>query len=105
MQPLVRKDVVELARSLRSLGLKELAITTNGVAPRSKLIDLVEAGVTHFNVSLDTLRPDRFASISRRPAKMLSTVLGSVDTLFDMGCVKWWLGVRGERGAGADNVI
>jgi cyclic pyranopterin phosphate synthase len=85
MQPLVRKDLVELARSLRGLGLKELAITTNGVAPRSKLIDLVDAGVTHFNVSLDTLLPDRFAAISRRPAKMLSTVLGTIDQLFESG--------------------
>jgi GTP 3',8-cyclase len=74
--------VVELTRALRALpGLEELAVTTNGVSPWSKLSALVEAGMTGFNISLDTLRPERFASISRRPAKYLGTVQGNVERL------------------------
>ncbi len=74
--------MVELTRALKALpGLEELAVTTNGVSPWPKLAALVGAGMTHFNVSLDTLQAERFASISRRPAKYLGTVLGNVERL------------------------
>ena len=54
--------------------------------PGAKLTELLEAGgLTHFNVSLDTLKPERFARISRRPAKLLQTVLGTIDRLLDAG--------------------
>jgi GTP 3',8-cyclase len=84
-QPLVRKDVVPLAKALHNLRLKELAITSNGVAPTSKFRDLVEAGVTHFNISLDTLRPERYAQITRRPAKTIDAVWASIETLLQQG--------------------
>ena len=80
-EPLVRKDLVSLTRSLKALGLTELAVTTNGVAPASKYADLVAAGMTHFNISLDTLQPARFASISRRPAKYLEAVQANLAQL------------------------
>ena len=74
-----------LARSLRRLGLRELGITTNGVATINKLVDLVDAGVTHFNVSLDTLQHKRYSEISRRPAKTLDMVMASIDKLLSCG--------------------
>ncbi len=80
-EPLLRKDIVPLTKSLKALGLTELAVTTNAVSPGSKLEDLVAAGMTHFNVSLDTLQPARFAAISRRPAKYLELVLGNLTRL------------------------
>lgn len=82
-EPMVRKDIALLTRSLRALGIQELAITTNGVAPRNRYEELVAAGMTHFNVSLDTLQFDRFAAISRRPGRFLETVLGNVALLAD----------------------
>jgi GTP 3',8-cyclase len=83
LQPLVRKDIEWLTRALRGLGVRELAVTTNGVSPWPRYQQLVDAGMTHFNVSLDTLRPDRFARVTRRPAKLLDTVLNTIDRLLE----------------------
>ncbi len=68
-EPLVRRDVMTLFRSLGARlgegGLKELVVTTNGTQ-LTKLADgLHAAGVRRINVSLDTLDPDKFARITR----------------------------------------
>lgn len=52
--------------SLKSRGLKELCITSNGLALRTKLDAMLEAGLTGVNLSLDTLDPTRFEMLTRR---------------------------------------
>lgn len=64
-EPLVRTDVVELFRGLGKLGLKRIALSTNGVMLRSHIDELHRAGVNHLNVSLDSMDPARFAEITR----------------------------------------
>jgi molybdenum cofactor biosynthesis protein A len=66
-EPLIRKDITSLVARLRALpGIETIAVTTNGLLLSEKLAGLQEAGVDLFNISLDTLRRDRFAEISRR---------------------------------------
>lgn len=68
-EPTVRKDFVRLVQQighLRTLGLKELCLTTNGISLIRKLDDLVAAGVTGINLSLDTLDPFQFTLMTRR---------------------------------------
>ncbi len=67
-EPLVRRGVVDLVRSLaRHLGngLDELTMTTNGSQLGRFAGELAAAGMRRINVSLDTLDPDRFARITR----------------------------------------
>ncbi len=68
-EPLVRRDVLRLFRSLGSRigdgGLKELTVTTNGTQLSKLASGLAEAGVRRVNVSLDTLDPVRFSQITR----------------------------------------
>jgi GTP 3',8-cyclase len=68
-EPLVRRGVPELARSIgRHLGgggLDELTLTTNGTHLGKHAVHLADAGVRRINVSLDTLDPDRFRRITR----------------------------------------
>jgi cyclic pyranopterin phosphate synthase len=67
-EPLVRRDVMTLFRSLGARlgnGLDELTLTTNGTLLARHAAALVEAGVRRVNVSLDTLDPERFAAITR----------------------------------------
>ena len=68
-EPLVRRDVMTLFRSLGARlgegGLQELVVTTNGTQLAKLAGGLHEAGVRRINVSLDTLDPDKFASITR----------------------------------------
>ncbi len=65
-EPLVRGGIVEICRRLRPLpGLKELCLTTNGSLLPQLAQPLRDAGVDRLNISLDTLRPDRFRDITR----------------------------------------
>ncbi len=66
-EPLVRRGVVDLIRGITSIGgVKDLSLTTNGVLLKEYAGDLLQAGLRRINVSLDTLRPERFAYITRR---------------------------------------
>ena len=65
-EPLVRQGIVELCRQLRTIpGLQELCLTTNGALLPQLAAPLWEAGLDRLNISLDTLRPDRFAEMTR----------------------------------------
>ena len=77
-EPLVRRGVVELCRQLRAIpGLEELCLTTNGSLLPDLARPLREAGVDRLNISLDTLRPERFAEMTRRGR--LSDVLAGIE--------------------------
>lgn len=65
-EPLVRPGLPGLcARLARLPGVEELALTTNGLLLEEYAPALKEAGVARVNVSLDTLRPDRFREMTR----------------------------------------
>ena len=84
-EPTVRKDIVPLMQrigELRSKGLKELAITTNGISLHRKLDAMVEAGLTGVNLSLDTLDPFQFQIMTRR--KGFEAVMKSIDRILEM---------------------
>ncbi|MBS0602273.1 GTP 3',8-cyclase MoaA [Plasticicumulans sp.] len=65
-EPLVRRDVMTLVRELGALAqLRELVITTNGSQLERYAAELKAAGVRRLNISLDSLRPERFRRITR----------------------------------------
>jgi GTP 3',8-cyclase len=68
-EPLVRKNILwlfqALARHLETGALEELTLTTNGSQLPKYAADLAALGVKRINVSLDTLKPDRFKAITR----------------------------------------
>ena len=65
-EPLVRRGIVELCRMVKEIpGVKELCLTTNGSLLGPLALPLREAGVDRLNISVDTLRPDRFRTITR----------------------------------------
>ncbi|KAI6866962.1 molybdenum cofactor biosynthesis prote [Hortaea werneckii] len=84
-EPTVRKDIVPLMQqigSLRSNGLRELALTTNGISLHRKLDAMVEAGLTGVNISLDTLDPFQFQLLTRRQG--FDAVMKSINRVQDM---------------------
>lgn len=65
-EPLVRRNVLELFQQLGGQpGLRDLTLTTNGTQLRRHAKALKQAGVTRINISLDSLRPERFKAITR----------------------------------------
>src|SRR5262249_54877579 len=60
-EPLVRKDLHLLVRRLSAIpGLDDITLTTNGALLAEQAQALYEAGLRRINVSIDTLKPDRF---------------------------------------------
>lgn len=67
-EPLVRKNVPELVARLNGVpGIREVTITTNGILLPREADALRAAGLRRVNISMDTLRPERFVEIARRP--------------------------------------
>ncbi|MGF7005113.1 GTP 3',8-cyclase MoaA [Aminobacter sp. BE322] len=68
-EPLVRKNIMhlirQLSRHLESGALEELTLTTNGSQLSRFASELAECGVRRINVSLDTLDPDKFHTVTR----------------------------------------
>ncbi|KAF2124683.1 hypothetical protein P153DRAFT_370600 [Dothidotthia symphoricarpi CBS 119687] len=84
-EPTIRRDIVPLMQqigSLRAQGLRELALTTNGIALHRKLDAMVEAGLTGVNLSLDTLDPFQFQIMTRRNG--FDAVVKSIDRILEM---------------------
>jgi len=80
-EPLVRRGIMtlvtSLSRHLASGALKELTLTTNGSQLEKYAVALKDNGVERINVSLDTLDPDKFRSITRWGD--LGKVLAGID--------------------------
>ncbi|KAK7742118.1 hypothetical protein SLS53_004704 [Cytospora paraplurivora] len=84
-EPTVRPDILPLMRQLGDLrphGLRELCITTNGIALHRKLDAMVESGLTGVNLSLDTLDPWQFQIMTRR--KGFEAVQRSIARIHDL---------------------
>jgi cyclic pyranopterin phosphate synthase len=77
-EPLLRKDLVEIVSELSQIPtIRQIGITTNGITLKRQLQDLLEAGLTHANISLDTLHSEKFLTLTRRPG--LDKVLEAIE--------------------------
>lgn len=85
-EPLVRKDIMPFFESVYTLKLKygfETALTTNGTLLKEKLQKLKEYGLDKLNISLDTLKPERFKLITGKDK--LNEVLSSISKAAELG--------------------
>lgn len=93
-EPTLRHDLLEIVRGLQTLQPHSIGITTNGIAlgggggagstGGDKLRALHEAGLTSINISLDTLKADKFATLTRRPASYLQRVWNCLETAVEL---------------------
>lgn len=65
-EPLLYKELPELVKSVKSEGIYNLKITTNGLLLEGLAVKLKDAGITELNVSLDAFDEDIFYKMSRR---------------------------------------
>src|SRR5204862_5342199 len=83
-EPLVRKDLPRLVEKLLVIpGIRDLALTTNGVLLADQAQSLYDAGLRRLNVHLDTLDRDRFLQITRRDD--LQKVLAGIERARELG--------------------
>ena len=88
-EPTVRAHLPVLVAKVAALRIGgdgapvDLALTTNGATLRTVAGDLAAAGLRRVNISLDTLRPDRFVELTRRDE--LDHVLDGIDAAVEAG--------------------
>ncbi len=102
-EPLMRRNMIGFCRELSSLsGLRDLAVTTNGVLLASMAADLKAAGVNRVNVSLDTLKADRYAQITGKDK--LAQVLKGLEAAAEVGLTPIKINMVPMRGINDDEI-
>lgn len=103
-EPLIRKNVMSVIKDIGELPmLNELVLTTNGSQLTKCSEGLVSAGVKRINVSLDSLKADRFKQLTR--TGNLDTVLKGIDTAIAAGFSKIKLNAVILKGRNDDEII
>jgi GTP 3',8-cyclase len=103
-EPLVRKNVMWLIERLGALaGLENLVLTTNGSQLERFAAPLKAAGVRRLNISLDTLKPERFKEITR--IGDLDKVLRGIDAATTAGFKRTKLNTVMMRGTNDDEFL
>lgn len=103
-EPTVRSDLEALISGLSNLpGLESLLMTTNGISLREKAGLYNELGLSGLNISLDTLRPDKFQSITRRDH--FHEVLEGIDAAIIAGFQSIKLNVVVMAGVNDDEIL
>lgn len=83
-EPTIRPNVVEIVRAIAATpGIKDVAMTTNGILLDKLAQPLADAGLKRVNISIDTLNPEKFQRITR---------WGHIDEV--------WRGIRAAEAAG-----
>jgi GTP 3',8-cyclase len=101
-EPTVRAHLPRLVKQLADLGV-EVSMTTNGATLGLLAGDLQAAGLDRINISLDSLRPDRFAAITQRDA--LAQVLDGIQAALDAGFLPVKVNCVLVRGVNDDEIL
>ncbi|MBE0712363.1 MAG: GTP 3',8-cyclase MoaA [Candidatus Aminicenantes bacterium] len=102
-EPLARRGVLSLVGLLSRLGPEDLAMTTNGLRLAECAAGLKAAGLKRVTVSLDTLRRDRFETITRRTG--FDRIFEGLDTARAAGLVPIKVNTVVIRGVNDDEVL
>ncbi|CAN5892997.1 hypothetical protein BH11MYX4_BH11MYX4_51900 [soil metagenome] len=105
-EPLLHRDIVAVVRLLGTLGLDDVAITTNATRLAKMAVPLREAGLRRVNVSLDTLDAERFRRMTR--GGKLDVVLRGIDAARAAGFDELKLNaviVRGENDSEVEELV
>ena len=103
-EPLVRRDIVEIVRAVATIdGVQDLALTTNGFLLARLARELAGAGLRRVNLSLDTLRRDRFAKITGVDA--FDAVWAGILQAEEVGLAPLKINIVAMRGENDDEFI
>ncbi|TVP54727.1 MAG: GTP 3',8-cyclase MoaA [Halomonadaceae bacterium] len=106
-EPLVRKGIVSLVEQIGTLGLNDFAMTSNASQLPAKAQALKTAGLKRLNISLDSLKPERFRQITR--TGQLSQVIAGIDAAIAAGFLEPGHGIKLNavilRGQNDDEVL
>ena len=103
-EPLVRKGIIEFLHDVASIpGIKDLSLTTNGVLLKGYARQLKDAGLKRVNVSLDSLKRDRFLKMTR--GDNLKEVLEGLEEAQKVGLTPVKLNMVVIKGFNDDEIV
>jgi cyclic pyranopterin phosphate synthase len=103
-EPLTRSSIVPIAARLKQLpNLRLLAITTNGILLSKLAVPLRDARVDSVTISLDSLREDRFAQITRR--NRLQDAVAGIEAALSVGIPSVKINIVVIRGINDDEIL
>ncbi|HEY1729967.1 MAG TPA: GTP 3',8-cyclase MoaA [Candidatus Baltobacteraceae bacterium] len=103
-EPLLRRDLVRLVDMLARIpGIDDISLSTNGLLLAERATELRDAGLRRVNISLDTLREDRFFTLARRNG--LDRVIAGIDAAIDAGLKPIKLNCVVMRGQNDDELV
>lgn len=103
-EPLVRRDLPDLvARISRIEGIRDIAMTTNATLLEKYALDLMRAGLHRLNISLDSLRRDRFTYISK--FDMFDQVWAGIEKALEVGFAPLKINMVVIRGFNDDECV
>ena len=102
-EPLVRRNVSYLIASIKNIeGIKDLSLTTNGILLEQYAEELADAGIDRVNISLDSLRPDRYREITR--GGDIDMVLKGIEAAEKAGLIPIKINMVPIRGLNDDEI-
>jgi len=103
-EPLIRKNLPYLIEELKKIdGIQDIAITTNGILLKKMLPELISAGLKRVNISLDSLKKDKFFNITRQDA--LYDVLSGIEKSLETGLSPIKINMVVIKGLNDDEII
>jgi len=100
-EPMLRRDLLEIISGIRAIdGIKEITMTTNGQHLSGQCRALKEAGLDRLNISVDSLKPERYAAITGGGS--LARVVAGIEEAFAAGFPSLKLNVVLMRGQNDD---
>jgi len=82
-EPLVRQELPEMIAVAKELGIPDIAITTNGLLFKRKAKELVAAGLRRINLSMDSVTPEVFKTMTR--GGQVEKVWDAIETAWELG--------------------
>ncbi|MBS2039916.1 GTP 3',8-cyclase MoaA [bacterium] len=102
-EPLLRQQLPRLLEMLTGIGVRGLALTSNGVLLEKQADALQRAGLERLTVSLDTLKPEVFARVAQR--QELQSVLSSLAYVRGLGFKEFKLDTVVVRGINDEEIV
>jgi cyclic pyranopterin phosphate synthase len=102
-EPLMRRNITGLVSSIKKTGIRDLSITSNGIILSEIAEDLKKAGLDRVNISLDTMKPDRYRTITG--GGDIGSVWESIKSAEETGLTPVKINVVPIRGLNDDEIL
>ncbi|MEW6088104.1 MAG: GTP 3',8-cyclase MoaA [bacterium] len=104
-EPLLRLGIVDFIKEIKTIpGLKDLSLTTNGVIFQEKVDGLFKAGLTRVNISVNTLKKEKYESITGSKNNHFIKIIKGINEALDLGINPVKINVVALKGINDDEI-